>query len=150
MVMSQTQTRPRRSSRKHPPRPKPKGSGYGPPPCAPANGRPGFPFAFWFSGCWRALAKGTAWAGFYCLILLLLCTASTLHRAPVGSAGKKCFRTPGNVKNGPFCSGRRLENNNPSELRKRGEEEEEKGEKEEGEKTRGGNPKWPYNQHTDH
>ena len=30
-----------------------------PPPCAPANGRPGF----WFSGgCWRALAKGTAWA----------------------------------------------------------------------------------------
>ena len=26
------------------------------------NGRPGFPFGF--SGCWRALAKGTAWAGF--------------------------------------------------------------------------------------
>ena len=24
-----------------------------------------------FSGCWRALAKGTAWAGFYCEILLL-------------------------------------------------------------------------------
>ena len=22
----------------------------------------------WFSGCWRALAKGTAWAGFYCVI----------------------------------------------------------------------------------
>ena len=29
-------------------------------------------FSFWFSGCWRALAKGTAWAGFYCVILLLL------------------------------------------------------------------------------
>ena len=28
-------------------------------------------FFFWFSGCWRALAKGTAWAGFYCAILLL-------------------------------------------------------------------------------
>ncbi len=25
-------------------------------------------FSFWFSGCWRALAKGTAWAGFYCVI----------------------------------------------------------------------------------
>ena len=25
-------------------------------------------FSFWFSGCWRALAKGTAWAGFYCAI----------------------------------------------------------------------------------
>ena len=22
-------------------------------------------FSFWFSGCWRALAKGTVWAGFY-------------------------------------------------------------------------------------
>ena len=21
-------------------------------------------FSFWFSGCWRALSKGTAWAGF--------------------------------------------------------------------------------------
>ena len=30
-------------------------------------------FSFLFSGCWRALAKGTAaWAGFYCTILLLL------------------------------------------------------------------------------
>ena len=29
-------------------------------------------FSFWFSGCWRALAKGTAWAFFYCVILLLL------------------------------------------------------------------------------
>ena len=29
-------------------------------------------FSFWFSGCWRALAKGTVWAGFYCAILLLL------------------------------------------------------------------------------
>ena len=29
-------------------------------------------FSFWFSGYWRALAKGTAWAGFYCAILLLL------------------------------------------------------------------------------
>ena len=28
-------------------------------------------FSFWFSGCWRALAKGTAWAGFYCVTLLL-------------------------------------------------------------------------------
>ena len=28
-------------------------------------------FSFWFSGCWRALAKGTAWAVFYCVILLL-------------------------------------------------------------------------------
>ena len=44
--------------------------GLDPPPCAPTNGRPGFPF--WFSGCWRALAKGTAWAGFCCVILLLL------------------------------------------------------------------------------
>jgi len=25
-------------------------------------------FCFWFSGRWRALAKGTAWAGFYCAI----------------------------------------------------------------------------------
>ena len=25
-------------------------------------------FSFWFSGCWRALAKGTAWADFYCVI----------------------------------------------------------------------------------
>ena len=25
-------------------------------------------FSFWFSGCWWALAKGTAWAGFYCAI----------------------------------------------------------------------------------
>ena len=25
-------------------------------------------FSFWSSGCWRALAKGTAWAGFYCVI----------------------------------------------------------------------------------
>ena len=29
-------------------------------------------FSFWFSGRWRALAKGTAWAGFYWEILLLL------------------------------------------------------------------------------
>ena len=29
-----------------------------------ANGRPGFPFGF--LGCWRALAKGTAWAGLWC------------------------------------------------------------------------------------
>ena len=28
--------------------------------------RPGV--SFWFSGCWRALAKDTAWAGFYCVI----------------------------------------------------------------------------------
>ena len=26
-------------------------------------------FSFWFSGCWRALAKGTALAGFYCAII---------------------------------------------------------------------------------
>ena len=46
----------------------------GPPPCAPANGRPGLQawFFFWFSGRWRALAKGTAWAGFYRAVLLLL------------------------------------------------------------------------------
>ena len=30
-------------------------------------------FSFWFSGCWRALAKGTAWAGLYCAVLLLRC-----------------------------------------------------------------------------
>ena len=29
-------------------------------------------FFFWFSGRWRALAKGTAWAGFYRAVLLLL------------------------------------------------------------------------------
>ena len=29
-------------------------------------------FSFWFSGFWRALSKGTAWAGFYCEMLLLL------------------------------------------------------------------------------
>ena len=40
-------------------------------------------FSFWFSGCWRALAKGTAWAGFYWAILLLLFYLATT-RAPVG------------------------------------------------------------------
>ena len=35
-------------------------------------------FSFWFSGCWRALAKGTAWAVFYCVILLLLLEGSTI------------------------------------------------------------------------
>ena len=39
-----------------------------PPPRAPKYGRPGFPFGFLFSGCWRALAKDTAWAGFYSAI----------------------------------------------------------------------------------
>ena len=28
--------------------------------------------SFWFFGCWRALAKGTAWAGFYCIMRILL------------------------------------------------------------------------------
>jgi hypothetical protein len=30
--------------------------------------------SFWFSGCWRALEKGTttSWAGFYCSVFLLL------------------------------------------------------------------------------
>ena len=44
--------------------------------CRPSTVRsdewPAWLFSFWFSGCWRALAKGTAWAGFYCAILLLL------------------------------------------------------------------------------
>ena len=31
--------------------------------------------SFWFSGCWRALAKGTAWAGFYCTVLLVMMSA---------------------------------------------------------------------------
>ena len=38
-------------------------------------------FSFWFSGCWRALAKGTAWAGFYRAILLLL-RSSPCHTPP--------------------------------------------------------------------
>ena len=41
-------------------------------------------FSFWFSGCWRALAKGTARVGFDCEILLLLRSPHgtlTLHRA---------------------------------------------------------------------
>ena len=51
-------------------------------------------FSFWFSGRWRApLAKGTAWAGFYCAILLLLLShkfrafrtnSAPTHRAWVG------------------------------------------------------------------
>ena len=37
--------------------------------------------SFWLSGCWRALAKGTAWAGSYCVILL------TTERTVVGQGG---------------------------------------------------------------
>jgi hypothetical protein len=40
--------------------------------------------SFWFSGCWRALAKGTAWASFCCAILLLL---HAPHGAVNGSSG---------------------------------------------------------------
>ena len=36
-------------------------------------------FSFWFSGCWRALAKGMAWAGFYCVILLLCAITCAIH-----------------------------------------------------------------------
>ena len=36
-----------------------------PPGGSPTNGRATW-FSFWFSGCWRALAKGTAWAGLLC------------------------------------------------------------------------------------
>ena len=55
---------------------------------------PAWWFSFWFSGRWRApLAKGTAWAGFYCAILLLLLShkfrafrtnSAPTHRAWVG------------------------------------------------------------------
>ena len=41
-------------------------------------------FSFWFSGCWRALAKGTAWAFFYSAILLLL-----LPKPPHGGPGRE-------------------------------------------------------------
>ena len=44
------------------------------------NERPAW-FSFWFSGCWRALAKGTARAGFSFVILFLL---RRVHRAAVG------------------------------------------------------------------
>ena len=37
---------------------------------------------FWFSGCWWALAKGTAWAGFCLGILLLLDRAAGRPRRP--------------------------------------------------------------------
>ena len=40
-------------------------------------------FSFWFSGCWRALAKGTAWAGFYCAILLLLISPEHQQRREI-------------------------------------------------------------------
>ena len=40
--------------------------------CAVRSGEWPAWFSFWFSGCWRALAKGTAWAGFYSAIRLLL------------------------------------------------------------------------------
>ena len=52
----------------------------GPPPCAPTNGRPGF--SFWFSGRWRALAKGTAWAGLFSAIQRQLGTFPLLELRP--------------------------------------------------------------------
>ena len=56
----------------------------GPPPCAPKNA--GLVF-FWFSGCWRALAKGTAWAFFVCAILLLLGCSRLGQTAPAHFPG---------------------------------------------------------------
>ena len=49
--------------------------GADPPPRAPANGRP-ISLPFGFSGCWRALAKGTAWAGFIMQFIIITPTAS--------------------------------------------------------------------------
>ena len=44
-------------------------------------------FSLWFSGCCRSLAKGTAWAGFYCSILLLL-----LYLAITQNGNKNYFK----------------------------------------------------------
>ena len=52
-----------------------------PPPRAPVNGRPGFPF--WFSGRWRALAKGTAWAGSLCNSSSFRCGSRLVSAAPL-------------------------------------------------------------------
>ena len=43
-------------------------------------------FSFWFSGCWRALAKGTAWAFFWCNSLSS--RAGLLEFIPTGSQRK--------------------------------------------------------------
>ena len=55
-------------------------------------------FSFWFSGCWRALAKGTAWAGFYCVIttppsLLPYFAVTLFHVALNSNKTKRGFLT---------------------------------------------------------
>ena len=63
--------------------------GLGPPSRAPTNGRPVF-FSCWFSGCWRALAEGTAWA-VLCRVTIFLLLASA------GGGSWFLFSTPHHI-----------------------------------------------------
>ena len=57
---------------------------------APQSPPPKWGTSFWFSGCWRALAKGTAWA------FLLLCNATTTNKW-----GIKQHRARGGLRSAP-------------------------------------------------
>ena len=48
-------------------------------------------FSFWFSGCWRALAKGTAWAGFSPPVLKK--RAKRSERSGTGTGGRLSRKT---------------------------------------------------------
>ena len=72
---------------------------------------PAWLFSFWFSGCWRALAKGTAWAGFYCAIhhhYLRCNVGGSAARRPLSAVALRFLlrfrRSPSKRKNltGPF------------------------------------------------
>ena len=57
-------------------------------------------FFFWFSGCWRALAKGTAWAGFpkaqFIIIIIISCSAqaTSFRKATWSSPHDRNWTTP--------------------------------------------------------
>ena len=59
-------------------------------------------FSFWFSGRWQALAKGTAWAGFYSVILRLLLLLLLLLRwcTPIEQCGggRNALEAPSTVR----------------------------------------------------